>query len=1081
MSEPTRPYPPDADSATLTRAADAIASADAGDFAAPPGYELLGEIGRGGMGVVFRARDLDLGREVAVKILLPHYAPDSVTARRFVDEARITGRLQHPGIPAVYRVGTLADGRPFLAMKLIGGRTLEEMLKERGGPAAESGPFATNLERVAHGLLDRLEAVLDRGRFLAVFEQVAQAVAYAHQEGVIHRDLKPSNVMVSKFAEVQVMDWGIARSGDRRPESGGSTGAPAATVEYSPHAGPHTPQSDLTQAGAVLGTPAYMPPEQAIGAVDQIGKPSDVFGLGAILCVILTGKPPYDGADAESNRLLAARAKLGDAFARLDACGAEPELVALAKRCLAAEPADRPRDAGEVADAVAALRADAERRARQAEMDRARAEVKAAEEHKRRRVKQALALSVLGLVAVSGFAAWWADSVRAQRRADQQAEQLKQVAAAHERVAEFKARQLATERDVAAALNEAQVLREEGWKQADDPARWALTLTAARSALKRAEGLLEAGEPTDELRHKVAAATADLARDDRDRALIAELDRIGEENDIRFMLPVAISSGPSARYAAAFRAHGIDLENLPRDEAVAWLKGHRFKDRLTTAVRNWQLAQSSFITMSSGVDITLVEPLMASAAVAGHAAVASVYHRPTLRDRLGAILDAVVTDPFAREWWDAVARRDNAALKQLLARPEFARMSSRELAALADGLADYRVGNFQPGSQEVMTDFLRAAYERFPGEFWVNFRLAVQYEKAEGIRYMTAAVAARPRSAIARVMLGAALWERGKDDPTGPRMVRAAVDLDPASAWPHVFLAMVALDRGSWPDAAAAFRGAVRADPDTASFMMYALLPGVQPLPVPGAKGPPAGELPAFFGELIAVRPDHPCGYDLRAEYLYNVTGDYRAALADYRAAKALMRPDYPRRPLVVLQLYTLERLAGWGEKLPAVLGGELKPATSDEYTELARYCAGFEKRYALAARFAGEAMAHPKFYPEWTKVTQFAGWAVQAGLGKGADAADLTPDERSRLRRQALAWLRGISKTSPKPSATILGSLILKNPDLAPTRDPAELAKLPPDERAEWEKFWSDVRPAAPKPKTSPREVAPPPRPVKM
>src|SRR5439155_4962976 len=124
----------------------------------------------------------------------------------------------------------------------------------------------------------------------------------------------------------------------------------------------------------------------------------------------------------------AARAKLEDALARVDGCGAERELVTLAKRCLAAETDDRPRDAGEVAAAVAALRADAERRLRQAEMDRARAEVKSAEERKRRRVKRALALSVLGLVAAVGVAAWWIDRERAQRRADQEAEQLRQAA-----------------------------------------------------------------------------------------------------------------------------------------------------------------------------------------------------------------------------------------------------------------------------------------------------------------------------------------------------------------------------------------------------------------------------------------------------------------------------------------------------------------------------------------------------------------------------------------------------------------------------------------------------------------------------
>src|SRR4029077_8434529 len=143
--------------------------------------------GHGGMGVVFRARDLSLNRDVAVKTLAPSYAPESAVGRRFVAEARITGQLQHPGIPAVHQVGTLPDGRPFLAMKLIKGRTLDAILK--------------------HGT----DRSADRGRLLAIFEAVCQAVGYAHARGVIHRDLKPANVMVGAFGEVQVMGWGLAK------------------------------------------------------------------------------------------------------------------------------------------------------------------------------------------------------------------------------------------------------------------------------------------------------------------------------------------------------------------------------------------------------------------------------------------------------------------------------------------------------------------------------------------------------------------------------------------------------------------------------------------------------------------------------------------------------------------------------------------------------------------------------------------------------------------------------------------------------------------------------------------------------
>ncbi len=325
----------------------------------PLGYDLLDEVGRGGMGVVYRARDLAMDREVAVKILLDKYAPDSGTARRFVDEARITGQLQHPGIPAVYQVGTLADGRPFLAMKLIKGDTLDERLK--AGHAVDP---------------------------LAVFEAVAQAVGYAHAHGVIHRDLKPANVMVGAFGEVQVMDWGLAKvltSGGVHPRRSDDPEATSAPTEIK-----SLRESDgsFTQAGSVLGTPAFMAPEQAAGEIDKVDARSDVFGLGAILCVLLTGKPPFEGRDAESVRINAVRGKTEEAFTRLDGCKADPDVVALCKRCLAFEPTDRPATADEVAAAVGGLRCAADERAKRAERDKLTAEVRAAEQVKRRRAVQ---------------------------------------------------------------------------------------------------------------------------------------------------------------------------------------------------------------------------------------------------------------------------------------------------------------------------------------------------------------------------------------------------------------------------------------------------------------------------------------------------------------------------------------------------------------------------------------------------------------------------------------------------------------------------------------------------------------------
>jgi tetratricopeptide (TPR) repeat protein/tRNA A-37 threonylcarbamoyl transferase component Bud32 len=370
--------------------------------ASPPGYELLDEIGRGGMGVVYRARDTALDRDVAVKLLSDRFPADSPAAQRFLSEARITGQLQHPGIPAVHQVGNIADGRPFLAMKLIKGRTLEAILKSETRFLQETGFLGA-----------------DRGRLLAIFEAVCQAVGYAHAHRVIHRDLKPANVMVGAFGEVQVMDWGLAKVlNEEAPATADAQTAEQtqAWTQVSP-----TPETDShTQAGSLVGTPAFIAPEQALGEINKVNERADVFGLGALLAVILTGKPPYVGETHESVRVQAARGKLEDCFARLDASGAEPELLALCKKCLAFEPADRPADAGAVAAAVAGLRAAADERARRAELERVRVEgeqatalAQAAERRKRRRLALGAA-AVLAVAAVGGLLAVLA----VQRRAN---------------------------------------------------------------------------------------------------------------------------------------------------------------------------------------------------------------------------------------------------------------------------------------------------------------------------------------------------------------------------------------------------------------------------------------------------------------------------------------------------------------------------------------------------------------------------------------------------------------------------------------------------------------------------------------
>ncbi len=414
-------------------------------------YALIHEIGRGGMGAVYRADDAELGRDLAVKVLLAPLADRPEAALRFVAEARLTARLQHPGIPPVHEMGALPDGRHFFAMKLVQGRTFADLLADSPG----------------------------QPRAVAVFAQVCHALAYAHSRGIVHRDLKPDNVMVGEFGEVQVMDWGLAldlASRGRQPPEEEREEAPGSPLD----------DDRLTRAGAIMGTPAYMAPEQARG--DAVDARADVFGLGGLLCVILTGKPPFGGGSAEAIRQ-AASGDTEEARSRLAACGADAELVGLARRCLAADPGERPADAGEVARAVDAYTAGVQDRLRRAEQDRARAEVKAAEERKRRRLALLLAGAVLALVAAGVYGAWaWREQHQREKarvaRAEEVASALLDRAEASLRAGDLPA--------AASLLGQVEEASER-----KDEAEWALGLARRLDVLRRERlVLLEGGALT---------------------------------------------------------------------------------------------------------------------------------------------------------------------------------------------------------------------------------------------------------------------------------------------------------------------------------------------------------------------------------------------------------------------------------------------------------------------------------------------------------------------------------------------------------------------------------------------------------
>jgi serine/threonine-protein kinase len=293
-------------------------------------FRVLRPHAKGGLGEVFVALDQELHREVALKEMRSRYAEDPSGRARFVLEAEVTGQLEHPGIVPVYGFGYHADGRPYYAMRLVKGHSLGEALArfhQAEGPGRDPGERALALRQLL-------------GRFVAV----CNAVAYAHSRGVLHRDLKPENIMLGKYGETLIVDWGLAK-----PLTSAAAGDAASEVPLLPAlSGGSAP----TLMGSVVGTPAFMSPEQAAGQMDQLGPASDVYGLGATLYMLLTGQPPVAGRDASE---VLGRVQRGEVVPPRQVKATTPPVVAaICQKAMALEPAAR-------YPTVLALAADVER------------------------------------------------------------------------------------------------------------------------------------------------------------------------------------------------------------------------------------------------------------------------------------------------------------------------------------------------------------------------------------------------------------------------------------------------------------------------------------------------------------------------------------------------------------------------------------------------------------------------------------------------------------------------------------------------------------------------------------------------
>jgi serine/threonine protein kinase len=250
-----------------------LGATQAGEQTAPVSlrYRILGPHRCGGLGEVLIAHDEELGRKVALKQIRREYADHPVNRARFLLEAEITGGLEHPGIVPVYGLCAYPDGRPFYAMRFIHGESLREVI--------QAFHKAESPDR------DPVERVLALRGLLNSFVAVCNAVAYANSRGVLHRDLKPANIMLGPYGETLVVDWGLAKlmAAESAPDAGQELLRPASASGSAP-----------TQLGSDVGTPEYMAPEQTAGRSDSLGPHTDVYGLGAVLFEILTGRPPHD-------------------------------------------------------------------------------------------------------------------------------------------------------------------------------------------------------------------------------------------------------------------------------------------------------------------------------------------------------------------------------------------------------------------------------------------------------------------------------------------------------------------------------------------------------------------------------------------------------------------------------------------------------------------------------------------------------------------------------------------------------------------------------------------------------------------